>query len=338
MLVRIVTDDGTEGVGEAQAPIAPEVSQAVVRHLYAPVLLGEDPIQREVLWSRLYDLSRDRGHSTGFALDALSAVDIALWDLCGKALNLSVAELMGGRYRDRLRSYVSGVTGRTREERQETIRQYRAQGWSAFKLIIGQGVKIDIAEAQAAREAAGEDATLMADAHWMYDVPDAIAVGRGLERLGFDFFESPLVVEDVRGHAAVASALDMAVALGEPYRSRYELKPFLDSGGCEVAQPDIGRAGGLTECRRIAALADTYHVPIAPHQGLSLGLYIAAAIQLAAAIPNFRIMEFQPTMQAWAERMLTDPPRFEGGYVEVPRRPGLGTNVRWDELRPYLHD
>ena len=338
MLVRVTTDEGISGIGEAQAPIGPEVAQSIVKHLLGPLLIGADPLDRDVLWDRMFGGLRDRGHPTGFALDAIAALDIALWDVAGKALGLPISKLMGGAYRDRLPAYVSGVSGKTREARRETILSYREQGFSAFKLFIGHGVREDVAELAAAREAAGDDATLMADAHWMYDVPAATALGRELERLSYAWLEAPLQPEDVSGHAKLAAALDIAIAVGEPYRSRYEFLPFFEARALEVAQPDVGRAGGLSECRKIAAMAETYSIPIAPHQGYSLGVYIAAAVQLAAAIPNFLIMEFQPSVQQWSERMLTEPPRYRAGAVEVPDRPGLGTDLRWDLLAPYMHE
>jgi galactonate dehydratase len=334
-IVRITTDVGIVGVGEAQAPVGPEVSATVVNRLLAPLVEGADPTDVDVLWHRMYDAMRDRGQTGGFMLDAISAVDCALWDAIGKAFGVPVHRLLGGRYRDRLPLYVSGISGKTREERLGNTVAHLEQGFGAFKMIIGLSPAEDLAEARAMRETVGPAVQLMADAHWMYDVPTAIAVGRGLEELGFRWLEAPTAPEDVRGYAEIAAALAMAVSEGETKRTRFELRPFLEARAIDLVQPDTGRAGGISECRRIAALAETHHLPYAPHLGLSMGLYTAASVQLAAATPNFLIFEYQPSVQRWANELLTEPFVAERGHFAVPDRPGLGTDVRWDRLEPY---
>lgn len=335
-LVRVTTDDGIVGIGEAQAPVGPEISTMIVNKLLAPLIVGSDPGDVDVLWHRMYDSMRDRGQVGGFMLDAISAVDIALWDAFSKAMGVPIYRLLGGRYRDRLPLYVSGISGKTRDERMHNTEEHLARDFRAFKIIIGLSAEEDVDESRAMRETVGKSTRLMADAHWMYDVPTAIAVGRELETLDFTWLEAPTVPEDLKGYVEIAAALRLAVSEGETKRTRFEIHPFLEQRAIDLVQPDVGRAGGISECRRIAALAETYHLPYAPHLGLSMGIYIAASVQLAAATPNFLTFEYQPSVQSWANQLLTEPFIPEHGDFIVTDRPGLGTDVRWDAVEKYV--
>ena len=334
MLVKIIDDDGVVGWGEALAPAAPEATAAIIDRLLRPLLLGADPLAVDVLWSSLYDSMRERGHTTGFMLDAIAGVDIALWDLRGQRLGQPVAALLGGAYRDRVPCYVSGLPEPTEAERLAAAREWLARGFTAIKLHLGHGLAEDGAAAAAVREAVGADAWLAFDAHWRYSVPEAITLGRRLEDLGYAFLEAPTLPEDVAGHAAIARALDLAVATGEAERTRYQFRDRLVAGAVEVAQPDIGRTG-LTEGRKIADLAETFNVPVAPHLSVAQGPCIAASIHYAAALPNLLILEYQPAMFALANRYLRQPLVCEAGAYHLPTGPGLGIEVDEAALRRH---
>jgi len=335
LLISVETDAGVTGIGEGQCPVAPEAGAVLAERLLRPLLLGEDPLQREHLYGRLYSSMRCRGHGTGFFVDVVAAVDNALWDLAGQAADQPCWHLLGGRARDRIPAYVSGLVGETRDARVREALGYRDQGFHALKIFGGHGADEDLAEATALREALGPDVALCVDPQWMYDPPTAIRLGRALERLGVLFFETPVEPEDVRGTAAVARALDVPVAGGECERTRYQFLPWLEADALDIVQIDVGRCG-TTEARNIALLAGAYQRPITLHLGVGLFGYIAASLQIAAWAPNLLLVEYQPQMVALASALLEDPFTVEAGAFVVPPRPGIGVRVNRDALEPHV--
>ncbi|HEV2125680.1 MAG TPA: mandelate racemase/muconate lactonizing enzyme family protein [Chloroflexota bacterium] len=327
LLVKVTTEDGRVGWGEAQAPIAPEVPQAIVMHLLRPMLLGRDPHDVAVLWQEMFDGVRSRGHTTSFMLDAMAACDIALWDLRGQDTGLSITQLLGGTYRTDVPVYVSGVpTAVAVEERVAIVRSWAEQGFSQVKLKLGMGIEQDVANVRALRQALGREAGVMVDVHWRYNAAEALRLGQQLEAMNVTFLESPVWGEDLDGLAELAHALALPIAAGEEYRTRYAFRDAFIRRAIDVPQPDVGRCG-ITELVRIASLAETFNLPCALHVGVGLGIYLAATIQVAAALPNFQIMEYQPLMHELGNRMLTAPLTCADGHYRVPKGPGLGTAV-----------
>ncbi|MEU0485730.1 mandelate racemase/muconate lactonizing enzyme family protein, partial [Streptosporangium sp. NPDC006013] len=224
LLVSVTCDDGTVGWGEALAPVAPEVPAAIVERLLAPVLVGEDPTRIRPLWDRLTGLMRERGHLVGHQADALAAVDIALWDLTGRLTGRSVAELIGGAFRETVPVYVSGLPRPTDGERAELAREWAARGATTVKLHLGHGVAEDLATVDAV---ATSGLKVAVDAHWVYDVPQAVRLARGLAERGALFLEAPLAPEDVEGHRELARRAELPIAVGESLRNRYEFAHWL---------------------------------------------------------------------------------------------------------------
>lgn len=334
LLVRIETDTGLVGWGEALAPVIPEAVATIVVRLLCPLLLGEDPCDVERLWNRMFDSMRVRGHQSGLFIDAAAAVDIALWDLFGQSVGLPVSRLLGSRFRDRLRVYHSGVAGNSPVERAETARKLVGEGFNALKMHMGLGLVEDVATVSAVREAVGPSVALMLDGHWKYSVGEAMSIGKKIEPLGVLFFEAPIAPEDVEGHAALARTLSVPIAIGEGERSRYQFLSLLQARALGVAQPDIGRTG-LTEGRRIAVLAEAFNVPVAPHVSTGLGIRFAATLQYAAALSNFLILEHQGTLLESINASLLEPIQIQGDQVVVPSGPGLGISVNETALAPH---
>ncbi len=324
--VKITADDGTVGWGEALAPVAPEVVATIVEQLLAPALLGQDPMAHDRLWTRMYGLMRERGYYGGFMLDAISACDIALWDLRGRLLEQPVHALLGGPHRDRVPCYISGLPEPTDDLRVALAERWVTKGFSSFKLAAGFGARADVTSLERLRAALGPDATLLLDAHWVYPLDDAIRLGRELERLDVAVFEAPMEPEDVAGHAALAAAVAVPIAIGETERTRYQFKPWLLQRGADLLQPDVGRTG-ITELHKIASMAETFNIPVAPHLSVGLGPCIAASIQLAAAIPNLFMLEYQPPVFELAVSLLQEPLTCEAGWYELPQGPGLGIDL-----------
>ena len=328
--VKITTAEGAVGWGEALAPVAPEVACAIVEQLLAPVLIGRDPLDGNALWNVMYDLMRERGYYGGFMLDAISACDTALWDLRGKLLDQPVYKLLGGAYRERVPCYVSGLPRPTAEERLELAHTFGDQGFSAFKLAAGHGVRQDAASVQSLRAGLGADATLLLDAHWVYSVDESVQLGHALTDLDVGFFEAPINPEDIESHAQLAAAVAVPIAHGETERTRYQFRPWLTQRAANILQPDVGRAG-VSEAVKIAAMAEAFNVKMAPHLSVGLGICIAASIHVAAAIPNLYLLEYQPPVFEIANMLLKLPLTCAAGFYELPSSAGLG--VELDEER-----
>lgn len=330
--VKITTADGVIGWGEALAPVAPEVVCTIIEQLLAPVLIGRDPLDGDVLWNLMYDLMRERGYYGGFMLDAISACDTALWDLRGKLLDQPVFKLLGGAYRDRVPCYVSGLPRRTAEARAELALEYVERGFSAFKLAAGHGLREDTASVQSLRAALGEEATLLLDAHWVYALDEAVRLGQALAELGVGFFEAPINPEDVESHAQLAAAVAVAIAHGETERTRYQFRPWLTQKAADILQPDVGRAG-ISETIKIATMAEAFNARMAPHLSVGLGVCIAATIQAAAAIPNLYLLEYQPPVFELANLLLEAPLTCDAGFYEIPTAAGLGVELDEERIR-----
>ena len=336
MVVRITTSDGIVGYGEGQSPVSPRTSKTIVEDLCRPILMGADPFDVEYLWQRMFTAMRERGHYTGFFIDALAGCDIALWDIIGKATAKPVHKVLGGRYRDRIPLY-AGVGGSTPGAAAAQAAKHVSQGYGGLKIHTTHG-RAEILEIVAAvREQVGPQVKLMVDLHTQYSVPEATLLGRGLEELDVMWLESPTAPEDIPGQAALAQALDMSVAIGEWTRTRYELREVFERRACDITMPDIARTG-LTEGKRIASLADVYNIPVTPHIGGGGILSIAATVQFSATIPNFLIMEHSPEAYESKGQITTRKPMIEDGSFIIDDVPGLGIDIDTEALQAFAID
>jgi L-alanine-DL-glutamate epimerase-like enolase superfamily enzyme len=277
---------------------------------------------------------RLRGHSTGFMTEAIGGVDIALWDIFGKSVDLPVYQLLGGPHRDRVVAYGSGVPGRTVEEQAANAASLvRDRGFTAVKMSIGRkGLDAEIEAVATVYHAISDRAHLLVDAHGAYDAYTAIQLGRKLQALGVYWLEDPLPPEDHSGYKMLADALDMAVAAGETECNRYQFRDRLAARAVDILLPDVCRAGGISEGLKIARLADAYNVPWAAHVSMGSPVHIAAALHLAAATPNFLICECPTFQNPIGDNLLQAPILCEDGFFELPRGPGLGIELDRDAL------
>lgn len=335
VLISVHTDSGLIGWGEAQAPVAPEVTCEIVRTLFAPQLLGEDALAPEAIWDRLYAAMRVRGHTGSFLVDAMAGIDLAIWDLCGKAYGQPVYRLLGGPCHTTLPCYVSGLAGASIEQRVDEARRLVAQGVTAFKVFMAEAPAACLAELDALRAEFGSTVELYVDALWRLDRSNAARFAAELEARDAGWLEAPLMPEDVAGHAELARRTRVPLAIGESYRTRYEVLPFLERQAVAVLQPDLGRSG-LTESRKLAVLAQSFHVPIAPHVSIGLGPQLAAALHLAAATPNFLRLECNPRVQTIANRFLLAPLPTGAASLAPPQTPGLGVEIDEAAIAPFV--
>jgi D-galactarolactone cycloisomerase len=332
-LMKITLSTGLVGWGEAQAPLAPEVVCAIVDRLLNPALLGEDfdgSLDRiERLWERMYATMRVRGQTGGFMLDAISGIDLALWDLAGKIQGKPVSALIPGTMgRQRVRAYCSGLTGASADDRVRNAVERQAEGFSTFKLFLdmGRAEFLDLLSMLGERLSPGSH--IAVDALWRLSTDDAVDFGLELDRRNALWLEAPLAPEDPVAHAELARSIRTPLALGESYRTHYELAPFFRMQAMGFVQPDLGRSG-LTEGLKIARIAADRGIAVVPHISIAMGPQIAAAIHLAAALPGCELLEYNPSVFEVANRYLVEPLECGQGRYVVPDRPGLGCDVTY---------
>jgi D-galactarolactone cycloisomerase len=338
VIVVLTTDDGLVGYGEAKAPVAPQVTKEVIDRLLAGIVLGSDPRDIIVLWERMYAGMRVRGHRAGFYIEAMSGIDIALWDLAGKAAGVPIYQLLGGAFRDKVRVYASGLPTldfhAPEEEFAKLAREagdIRRKGYSGLKIALGKGIRGDLKSIRTVREALGSDFLIYVDAAGVYDKAQAMLLGRELEDLGVGWFEMPIFPEDIDGYAELARELAIPIAL-DSLTTRYETSEFIRRRALDVVQPDVCRAGGITECRRIAELADAFGLAFAPHISIGSAVHFVASAHLASAMPNTITSEYWIGENPIGNPILEEPLVLEKGYMHTPSGPGLGVKVKQDVL------
>lgn len=323
-LLKITLSDGTYGWGEAQAPLAPRVACTIVDDLLSSVLLGE-PFDGSAgriteLWDSMYATMRVRGQTGGFMLDAISGVDLALWDLAGKIHGVPVSRLIAGEAaKPRVPAYLSGVTG---ADPLEFARGYYQQGFRTIKLFFDGQPEGILSLIDQLKEGLGSDACIALDALWQLELPRDEKFLHALEERNLRWLEAPFPPDLPEMHQELKRSWRFRLALGESYRTRYELAPFL--GIVDVVQPDLGRSG-ITETIRISEQAR--NAEVIPHVSIALGPQIAAAIHSAAAMKNSPLCEYNPTVFEISNRYLKEPLRMNGPSFDVPQAPGLGIDI-----------
>jgi D-galactarolactone cycloisomerase len=339
-LVEVQTDEGITGWGEAlcQGLQPPELAAAAIEHALTSLVVGADPLQPEVLWHRMYHHTRDYGQK-GAVIGAISGIDIALWDIAGKARREPVAKLLGGMFRTRVEAYATGfyrIKGQGEAARlAQEAERHVANGFRALKIKLGFGIDDDLAVMKELQFLSGQR-EVMIDVNHAYSVADAIRLGRSLEETGWRlrWYEEPVVQEDLDGYAEVRRALATPIAGGENEYTLFGFRSLLACRGLDIAQPDLCIAGGFTGCRHIVALAHAHGVQVNPHVWAS-AVGQAASLQLIAAIPPANhalqgkdvLLEFDTSSHPFREHLTDMPLRQKQGWVEIPQKPGLGIEI-----------
>jgi galactonate dehydratase len=340
LFVKVSTDEGLYGWGEGSLHGAIQSVETAIQELSA-VLIGQDPAGVERHWHRMYHAWRWRGGPT--LMTAMGALDIALWDLEGKRLGVPVYRLLGGPHRTRLQVYashwLSGVT--TPEDAYAGAQEAVRRGFSAFKWSPFDQVMLRANEAgaiaraaelmAAARSGAGPDVEIFIECAEHLSPRSAVLAAQALAPYRPGWFEEPIPYENATAMVQLQRDLPVPIATGERLLSRWEVRALIEGGGCKVLQPDVMHAAGITETRRMAMLADTYYIPIAPHNPGG-PICTLAAMHLAAAIPNFYILEQMEEERALRDELCTTPVTYQAGMFELPSTPGLGTDLRLDVL------
>ena len=355
-LVEVETDEGITGWGECFGPGNVALgNKAIVEQVIQPLVLGMDPMDRDVIWHKVYNLLRDHGQK-GMPLQSLSGVDIALWDIAGKVAGLPLHKLIGGAHRTEVQVYGYGMMLKRQSVADHVARfqdeaaAIRDMGFAATKMKVGLGAKDDVKLAQAVRAGIGDEFDFMVDANHCYTTSDAFYVGRALDELGAYWFEEPVAPEDHDGYRELRAGLKTNISGGEAEFTRWGWRALLESRGLDIAQPEVCALGGISEYLRVLALAHAHHTPVVNHVWGS-AIAVATNLQLLAAMPPLPgglhpwdpYLEFDTTDNRFRDDLLTEPLDIQGqvkatGRVAIPDAPGLGVTPDRDFLRHYARD
>ncbi|MBI5833928.1 MAG: galactonate dehydratase [Armatimonadetes bacterium] len=345
VFVRVMTDEGLHGIGEAtlemREPTAAAAVQELERHL-----IGRDPHDIESIWHECYRDSYWRGGPV--LMTALSGVEMALWDIKGKALGVPVWQLLGGRCRDRVPCYANGwfSPAKTPEEfaakaRIAVDQGFRGLKWdpfgSAYRTIEKAELRQAIACVAAVAEAVGPEVNILIEGHGRFDVPTAIRIAHALEDFDISWFEEPIMPDHPEGMAEVVRRSRVPIAGGERLYSRWDARTYLEQGCADILQPDVSHVGGIGELRKIAAMTETYSRVVCPHNPIG-PVANAATLHLAACVPNFWLLETMNTDVPWRGDVTTEDVRFAAGEMLIPTAPGLGLDLNLEAIAQHPYE
>lgn len=356
-LVEVETDEGVTGWGECFGPGNIAIAnKGIVEGVIQPMVLGDNPLDRDVIWHKVYNLMRDHGQK-GMPMQALSGVDIALWDIAGKVADLPISQLIGGRFRDQVQVYGYGMMLRREDVPSMAARfgdeaaAIKEAGFAATKMKVGMGPKEDVVLCNAVRGGVGADFRFMVDANHCYTTSDAFYVGRALDELDAYWFEEPVAPEDHDGYRELRAGLNVNIAGGEAEFNRWGWRSILENRGLDLAQPEVCALGGISEYLRVLALCHAHHTPVINHVWGS-DLAVAVNLQLLAAMPPMPgglhpsepMLEFDTTPNLFRNELLQTPldiaaqVKTTGGTVRVPDGPGIGVEPNRDFIKRHIWD
>jgi L-alanine-DL-glutamate epimerase-like enolase superfamily enzyme len=348
-IVKVSTDEGISGYSDlescasvAKACVdAPKWSTEPGMECFdglASLIVGENPLEVERLWYKMYRGSIYYGRR-GVAIQAISAIDIALWDICGKAYNQPVHMLLGAKWRDSVRAYGSTLFRPSPEAMREAVNQYLSEGFTAVKFgwgVFGRNPKCDVKLVEAARQALGDDRDLLVDTGWFIErtPKEAIRVVRSIEHCRPFLVEELLHPEDYDGYRQVAGTVETPIACGEQEATEWGFAQLIERGGVDVLQPDLTRCGGFTVARKIVHMADRANRLVIPHSWSS-DLLTAASLHLTAFQRRAEFVEFSTSQGPLSRMLVAEPFRMVNGYLPVPKGPGLGVEVNDAVIERY---
>jgi len=347
-LIEIKTNEGIVGWGEAfcQGLEPPEISAAVIENALKPILLEQCPLDIEVLWHKMYSTTRDYGRK-GSVISAISAVDIALWDIAGKYYNEPIHQLLGGAFRNKIKPYATGFyrlkgKGEANRLAEEAISHYE-NGFDHMKVKLGFGIEDDLKCMERIYSVLkNKNVTLMIDTNHAYGRSEALLLGKQLEDYRLRWYEEPVVPEDINGYSELKSKLNIPIAGGENEHTLFGFKSLFENNAVDIAQPDIASCGGITGAKQIINLAHSFGVEVNPHVWGS-AIAQAASIQVIASIPvtHFSIfarepiLEYDQSSHPFRRELLTSPIELVNGMINVPKAKGLGIDINLNTIKKY---
>lgn len=343
-IVKITTESGIVGWGEGYGPA--EMIKVGIEFL-KPMLIGRSVLETDVIWSDLFRRCIDYARK-GILLSSISALDVALWDAKGKILGQPVSTLLGGRYRDKIQVYATGLyftpsmEGRMTEALADEALMYKNQGYQAIKMKVGLGIETDIRNVAAVRKAIGDEIKLAIDANHAYNYREALELARKIEQYDILWFEEPLSPDDYAGYRQLHESTSIPLAAGECEFRTEGFNNLLKSRCVDYIQPETGTTGGITEAKRISTIASLYQVEMTPHNW-GTGIIIAANLHIAANLKyepgrmfdKEPLLEFDRSPNRLREELITSPHIAKNGYLQVPSGAGLGVEIDQDKLEFY---
>lgn len=336
LIVRVTTDDGLAGIGEGLVRSAARASKYLVEETLAPLIRGKDPLDLAGRWEEMFQAMGLRGHSKGHFIEAISGVDVALWDVVGKALGLPLYKALHGFGRRSIPAYGSSIFQDDAARMAARAQEFLDLGYRAVKIKLGMGLRKDIEAVEAIRSEVGADVELMVDINSRYDAATAIRLGRDLERFDIAWMEEPVPPHDLRGYRQVKQGQPLPLAAGEGEFCVYGFRDLLATEALDWVQPDIGRVGGLTEGMRVATLIQAANLKLAPHTGMCSAVNVIAGMHYAAAAPCFGTFEFMEVDHPLLDLFDAPLPRPENGQLNLPDRPGLGFELDMAKVEPWI--
>jgi L-alanine-DL-glutamate epimerase-like enolase superfamily enzyme len=339
------TDEGITGFGECFRR-APYVSKVAIETVFAPLIIGKSPFDSEEIWDSMFKAGAVAGPQ-GALLTAAAGVDLAVWDLKGKALNTPIYNLIGGKRRDKMKVYASSlVRDMAPKDEAKRVAHFRDQGYSAYKMHSAIPGKIDdpgdltVETVKAIRDEVGYETDVLVDVNSAYSVHHAIEIGRQLQDLGVFHFEEPVHIRNYAGLAEVADALDMPVASGENSFTRWEHLTLIREGRPDIVQPDVVKVGGITEFMRIEAVLSAHGATMTTHNTQPYGSTAAHAHLLAPSnnFPYAQEYNIEPVGIRDNDSILDTPYEVEDGYIRIPDGPGLGLDYNLEKMRARSSD
>ncbi len=347
VIIELITDDGQTGWGESlcHGLQPPQIAAAFIEQVFRSILIGADPFDVELLWERMYNTTQPYGQG-GAAVNAISGVDIALWDLIGRSVGKPIHKLIGGAFRAEVQPYATGFyrieNGNYPADAIVEAKSYIDAGFKAFKLKIGFGVDEDIAFINAIRDAVGPEMRIMADANSAYSVGSARRLIDATRGANLYFYEELLAPEDLKGYRELKGFSSSRIAAGEQLFGKQGYAPWLEARALDLIQPDLCSSGGFSELKKIAALAQAAHTPMIPHVWGS-GIGLAASLQFIAALPSLPLtlnlvepmLEFDRSSHPFRRELIFDGIEMQNGKVQIPAGPGIGVEVNREVLEQY---
>jgi len=337
VVVEVETEDGTIGFGEGLCRRGAAGYARFIEDALVPRLIGRDGADRRALWKAMR--AALSGRPGGQIVEAIAAIDIALWDIAGKQAGQPIHKLLGGMGRKEVAAYASSINWLDDATVEAEVAAALKAGFREIKVKLGHPLRDAVARAKLVRRLAGDEIALYVDANWAYDVDDAMIVGRALADLGYGFFEEPIAPHDREGYRRLAQHLPIRLAAGESDFVAGEALTMLQDRSLGLIQPDVTRSGGITETWRIAELAATFNTAYAPHVGWSGAICVAASLQLAAAAESFRTFECMvyenPLRDAFTQPLVGEGSQLVDGKLAIPQGPGLGIEIDHEALARF---
>jgi D-galactarolactone cycloisomerase len=332
-LVQVETDEGVIGIGSASGN--GELIEVIVAKVLKPLLIGMDPTAIDEIWDKAYFRGGHKEFGTrGIGVVALSGIDVALWDILGKVRGVPVYQLLGGKCRDKVPVYATALYPEEPARVAARARAFADQGFHGVKIKVGFDLEQDIRIVRAVREELGKGFIVMTDANQGYSVDVGLKAAAAFAECGAFWLEEPLFVEDIEGHATLREKGKMPIAVGENLHTYYAFENFIVRDAVDFIQPDVARAGGITEIKKITALAAKHDVPVSFHTWGD-GVALAASVHLSAALRDCIVMELDYTYNPLREELLQEPFKVQNGCLIPPDKPGLGVELNQDALQQF---